>query len=222
MSDIQKNLQQIKSTLPRSVELVAISKFHPVENILQAYQCGQRIFGESREQEIKVKQSILPKDIKWHFIGHLQTNKVKNILPYIDLIESVDSTKLLYEIEKQAQRIEKTIHCLLEINISNEPQKYGFNIEACHDFFRSKQWATFRYVQIDGVMGIASNTNDKEQIRKEFRSLKEHFSSLKKTCFSSNNNFRHISMGMSNDYPEAIAEGSTMIRIGTAIFGERK
>ncbi len=219
---VASNLLQIKNTLPPTVNLVAVSKFHPAEAILEAYNVGQRIFGESRQQEIEVKHTQLPKDIEWHFIGHLQTNKVKFILPYIHTIESVDSLKLLREIEKQAKEISVKINCLLEIHIAREPQKYGFTMDECREFLSSQEWRMFEGLTIAGVMGMATYTDDREQIRQEFHSLKNFFQELKTDYFSDNSSFKHISMGMSDDYQIAIAEGSTLVRIGTSIFGERE
>lgn len=222
MSGITSNLLKIKNSLPENVELVAVSKFHPAEAILEAYQAGQRVFGESRQQEIEEKHKNLPKDIQWHFIGHLQTNKVKSILPYIHTIESVDSIKLLTEIEKQAFALSKPVNCLLEIHIAKEPQKYGFTIEECTDFFLSEKWNEFRFVNIIGVMGMATLTADENLIRSEFQMLKKYYSQLKSSFFTDSMSFKHISMGMSNDFKIAIEEGSTMVRIGTSIFGERE
>lgn len=222
MDNIASNLIAIKKKLPEWVHLVAVSKFHPVEAIQAAYDAGQRIFGESRQQEIEMKHTQLPGDIEWHFIGHLQTNKVKFILPYVHTIESVDNLKLLREIEKQARILSVKVNCLLEIHIAKETEKYGFTKDECIAFLKTNEWKEFEYVTIAGVMGMATFTDDKEQIRQEFRSLKSYFRELKSDFFSEIDSFKHISMGMSNDYKIAIEEGSTLVRIGTSIFGERE
>jgi PLP dependent protein len=222
MNNISSNLLQIKSRLPESVQLVAVSKFHPAEAIQEAYDAGQRIFGESRQQEIEAKHTQLPRDIEWHFIGHLQTNKVKSILPYIHTIESVDSLKLLREIEKQAGLLSVKVDCFLEVHIAREPEKYGFSMDECREFVATKEWEGYQGVTIAGVMGMATYTDDKEQIHQEFRSLRNFFQELKASFFVGENSFRHVSMGMSSDYGIAIEEGSTFVRIGTSIFGERE
>lgn len=221
MSSITEKLQTLKSELPDNVHLVAVSKFHPVEALREAYDAGQRIFGESRQQEIELKHTQLPKDIEWHFIGHLQTNKVKSIVPYVHTIESVNSVKLLEEINKQAGDAGVKIHCLLEIHIAKEPQKYGFTKQECIDFFMSGEWKRMANVIISGVMGMATFTNDTVLIGSEFHSLKVFFEQLKETFFKNSADFKHISMGMSNDYKIAVEAGSTMVRIGTFIFGDR-
>lgn len=222
MNSISSNLFEIKGTLPESVQLVAVSKFHPVEAIQEAYNAGQRVFGESRQQEIEAKHALLPQDIEWHFIGHLQTNKVKFILPYIHTIESVDSIKLLCEIEKQAKALSVRVDCLLEVHIAREPEKYGFSMDECWEFLAGGEWKEYQGVTIAGVMGMATYTADKEQIHAEFKSLKMFFDKLKASFFHDQDAFRHISMGMSGDYEIAIEEGSTLVRIGTSIFGERE
>lgn len=219
--DIQANLKEILDNLPKNVSLVAISKFHPNESIEKAYQAGQRIFGESREQELSIKQAKLPKDIEWHFIGHLQTNKVKYIVPYIAMIHTVDTYKLLVEINKQAAKINRIIPCLLEIHIAQEKNKYGFTFDTCRQMLQNDDWKGLTNINIAGVMGMATNTDDQNQIRKEFASLKDFFNELKQSFFSDTNTFKEISMGMSHDYLLAIQEGSTMVRVGSKIFGER-
>lgn len=218
---IRNNLETIRATLPPYVKLVAVSKFHSPESILKAYECGQRVFGESREQELRQKQQQLPKDIEWHFIGHLQTNKVKYIIPYIHLIESVDSVRLLAEIDKQAKRIGRSVNCLLEINISGETQKYGFSSEACLQFFESNEWKNFSHINIMGLMGMAQNSEDPTAISSEFSTLYNLFCTVKERYFPMDPTFKEISMGMSQDYHTAIKQGSTMVRIGSAIFGDR-
>ncbi|WP_029904626.1 YggS family pyridoxal phosphate-dependent enzyme [Prevotella sp. 10(H)] len=219
---ISENLHVIKDRLPAGVKLVAVSKFHPVEAIRIAYEAGQHIFGESRMQEISQKYPLLPQDIEWHFIGHLQTNKVKSIIPYTHTIHSVDSWKLLSEIEKYASRIGKRIRCLLEIYIAQEDAKYGLSFDECRQLLAGEQWREFNFAYIGGVMGMASNVEDENQIRKEFKSLKLFFDEIKNDYFSDNNDFCEISMGMSGDYKIAIEEGSTMIRVGSSIFGDRE
>ena len=219
--DIQTNLKQVLSELPSGVRLVAVSKFHPAEAIREAYEAGQRIFGESKEQELSEKQKELPPDIEWHFIGHLQTNKVKYIAPYIALIHAVDSYKLLTEINKQAAKCNRIIPCLLEIHIAQEESKYGFTPEACRDMLEKEEWKQLDHVCIAGVMGMATNTDDETQIEQEFHTLKALFDEWKQTFFASCPYFKEISMGMSHDYPIAVRAGSTMVRVGSKIFGER-
>lgn len=219
--DIQTNLKQVLSELPSGVRLVAVSKFHPAEAIREAYEAGQRIFGESKEQELSEKQKELPPDIEWHFIGHLQTNKVKYIAPYIALIHAVDSYKLLTEINKQAAKCNRIIPCLLEIHIAQEESKYGFTPEACRDMLEKEEWKQLDHVCIAGVMGMATNTDDETQIEQEFHTLKALFDEWKQTFFAGCPDFKEISMGMSHDYPIAVRAGSTMIRVGSKIFGER-
>lgn len=219
--DIQTNLKQVLSELPSGVRLVAVSKFHPAEAIREAYEAGQRIFGESKEQELSEKQKELPPDIEWHFIGHLQTNKVKYIAPYIALIHAVDSYKLLTEINKQAAKCNRIIPCLLEIHIAQEESKYGFTPKACRDMLEKEEWKQLDHVCIAGVMGMATNTDDETQIEQEFHTLKALFDEWKQTFFAGCPDFKEISMGMSHDYPIAVRAGSTMVRVGSKIFGER-
>lgn len=207
--DIQTNLKQVLSELPSGVRLVAVSKFHPAEAIREAYEAGQRIFGESKEQELSEKQKELPPDIEWHFIGHLQTNKVKYIAPYIALIHAVDSYKLLTEINKQAAKCNRIIPCLLEIHIAQEESKYGFTPEACRDMLEKEEWKQLDHVCIAGVMGMATNTDDETQIEQEFHTLKALFDEWKQTFFAGCPDFKEISMGMSHDYPIAVRAGST-------------
>lgn len=219
---IAENLSVIRQNIPYNVKLVAVSKFHAQEAIQEAYDAGQQIFGESRMQEIASKQSILPSDIEWHFIGHLQTNKVKAIVPYIHTIHSVDSLKLLEEIDKQAKLINRPINCLLEIHIAKEDTKYGFSYEKCRRFLMDGQWKKCIFANIIGLMGIATDTDDDQIIRNEFRELKRFFDELKSDFFSQTDLFKELSMGMSHDYKIAIEEGSTMVRVGSAIFGNRQ
>lgn len=219
---ITANIQLIKSNIPHGVALVAVSKFHGAEKILEAYNSGQRIFGESRMQELSQKQALLPSDIEWHFIGHLQSNKVKTIIPYVHTIHSVDSLKLLREIEKQASVINKKIDCLLEIHIAQEDGKYGFTMEECLQFFASNEFKQLEYANIVGLMGMATNTENEVIIREEFKKLKSLFDDIKSKYFHIDYRFKEISMGMSDDYMIAIEEGSTMIRVGSSIFGYRE
>ena len=219
--NIQANLTEVLANLPANVRLVAVSKFHPKEAIEAAYAVGQRIFGESKVQELQDKQQTLPKDIEWHFIGHLQTNKVKYIAPYIALIHAVDSYKLLAEINKQAAKAGRTIPCLLEIHIAQEDSKYGFTMDSCREMLSRNEWKNLEHVTIAGVMGMATNTEDNDQIYHEFNSLHEFFKELKTKYFADNNSFKEISMGMSQDYQLAIEAGSTLVRVGSHIFGER-
>ncbi len=219
--DIQKNLNQVLSNLPTNVRLVAVSKFHPKEAILEAYHAGQRIFGENKVQEMTEKHEMLPDDIQWHFIGHLQTNKIKYIAPYVTLIHGVDSYKLLSEINKQAEKHNRVIPCLLQLHIAQEETKFGFSFDECTEMLRKSDWKRLHHVSIYGVMGMASNTTNLDQVRKEFQSLHHFFEFAKEQFFANNPDFHELSMGMSHDYPIAIEEGATLIRVGSKIFGER-
>ena len=221
MFDVAKNLHEVLDTLPDGVKLVAISKFHPKEYIEVAYSEGQRIFGESHEQELAGKVESLPKDIEWHFIGHLQTNKVKYIVPYISMIEAVDTVKLLKEINKQAAKYNRVINVLLELHIAEEESKYGFTPDACREFLKSGEWRELKNVHISGLKMMASNVEDKDQIRKEMTFASNLFDELKATYFSDDPEFKERSWGMSHDYPIAVECHSTMVRVGTAIFGPR-
>ena len=221
MFDVAKNLHEVLDTLPDGVKLVAISKFHPKEYIEAAYREGQRIFGESHEQELAGKVQSLPKDIEWHFIGHLQTNKVKYIAPYISMIEAVDTVKLLKEINKQAAKYNRVINVLLELHIAEEESKYGFTPDACRECLKSGEWRELKNVHISGLMMMASNVEDKDQIRKEMTFASNLFDELKAMYFSDDPEFKERSWGMSHDYPIAVECHSTMVRVGTAIFGPR-
>ena len=202
--------------------LVAVSKTHPENLIQEAYAAGQRIFGENKAQEMTAKAENLPQDIEWHMIGHLQTNKVKYIAPFVHTIQSVDSLKLLEEIEKQAAKHNRTINCLLQIYIAEEESKFGLSEAEAVELLQSESYKNMQHVQVTGVMGIATNTENQEQLRKEFKALRQTFENLKQTFFTQNPIvFKEISMGMSSDYELAIAEGSTYIRVGSAIFGNR-
>ena len=216
------HLKEIKATIEPGVKLVAVSKFHPAALIQEAYDEGQRIFGESRVQELQSKQAALPNDIEWHFIGHLQPNKVKYIAPYISLIHAVDSMKLLREIEKQAAKHNRVIKCLLELHIAQETTKYGLSLADCTTLLENGEWRELNHVQIAGLMCMASNTNDSAQIRNEFHQAYEYFNECKSRFFANDAAFCQRSWGMSHDYEIAMQEGATLVRIGTAIFGERE
>lgn len=218
---ISDQIKKINNELPSTVKLVAVSKFNPVEAIQQAYDAGQRIFGESRPQELQQKVALLPDDIKWHFIGHLQTNKLKMVLPYADLIHSVDSTRLLMEIEKYAQKNKLKVRCLLELFVAQEESKQGFSEEELFQLLDSLQEKPLEAVEICGLMGMASFVDDQEQIRGEFDTLRRIFDKAKEKYISTLPQFNELSMGMSGDYRIAIECGSTMVRIGTTIFGAR-
>jgi PLP dependent protein len=216
------NLKQLYREIPPDVKIVAVSKTMPVELILDAYKAGHRIFGENKSQEIVTKQAALPKDILWHFIGHLQTNKVKNIAPFIEMIESVDSLKILQEINKEAKRNVRVIKCLLQFHIATEETKFGLDLEEAELLLMSREYAEMKNISVHGVMGMASFTEDEALIRKEFRGLKAVYSHLKNMFFKDQPEFREISMGMTGDYRIAVEEGSTSLRIGAGIFGKRE
>ncbi len=218
---LKQHLTKIKNALPDGVRLVAVSKFHPAEAIREAYDCGQRIFGESKAQELQAKVALLPADIEWHFIGHLQSNKVKQILPHITLIHSVDSFKLLEEIDKTAEKMGICANCLLEVHIAQEESKYGFSFAELEEIFSSEKWQKLMNVRICGLMGMASFTADKTQIKQEFGRLAQFFYDVKQKYFNGKDYFKELSIGMSGDYELAVSEGSTLVRIGSAIFGER-
>ena len=219
--DVKGNLRKVLGNLPDGVRLVAISKYHPNEYIQAAYDEGQRIFGESHEQELRQKHTSLPQDIQWHFIGHLQTNKVKYIAPYVTMIEAVDSLKLLREIDKQAERCGRTIDVLLELHIAEEETKYGLTPDACRQLLADGEWRQLKHVRICGLMMMASYVEDQEQIRSEFLTAKHFFDEVKAQYFADAPYFCERSWGMSHDYPLAIECGSTMVRVGTKIFGPR-
>lgn len=218
---ISEKLVEIHKTIPAHVCLVAVSKTKPVSDLFEAYQAGQRHFGENKVQEMTEKWEVLPKDIQWHLIGHLQTNKVKYIAPFVHLIHSVDSLKLLAEINKQAAKHQRVISVLLQFYIAKEETKFGLDYEEAIALLNSEEYKNFENIQIVGVMGMASFTDDEKIVRSEFAQLKELFSKLKASFFQNNDSFKEISMGMSGDYQLAIEEGSTMVRIGSSIFGGR-
>ncbi|MBR1518811.1 MAG: YggS family pyridoxal phosphate-dependent enzyme [Prevotella sp.] len=220
--EIEERLKEVLATLPEGVELVAVSKFHPEEDILRAYRQGQRVFGESREQELSRKQAVLPKDIRWHFIGHLQTNKVKYIAPYISLIEAVDSLKLLREINRQALKCDRRIDVLLELHLASEETKSGLTLDECRALLDGGEWKEMEGVRICGLMMMASLTDDKEQIRREMTSAADFFDEVKARYFADAEYFNRRSWGMSDDYEIALQCKSNMVRIGTKIFGTRQ
>lgn len=218
---INENLATIKNSIPSHVTLVAVSKTKPNELIQEAYSSGQRIFGENKAQELKNKAEVLPKDIEWHFIGHLQRNKVKYIAPYASLIHSIDSIKLLIEVNKQGLNNNRIINCLLQFHIATEETKFGLSLEEAKKLLTSNEFLNLKNIKIVGVMGMASFINNEEQIRNEFIRLKHIFTQLNNNFFKQTQTFQTISMGMSGDYKIAIEEGSTMVRVGSAIFGNR-
>ena len=218
---IKEKLAEIRKEIPEHVTLIAVSKTKPVSMLQEAYDSGQRLFGENYVQEIVEKQPLLSNDIEWHFIGHLQSNKVKYIAPFVKCIHAVESEKLLAEINKQAVKNNRSIECLLQIHIAEEESKFGFNPENAIAEISKIDFSKYPNITINGVMGMASFVDDQDQVRREFQSLKQIFDSLKKECFSTSNTFKEISMGMSGDYKMAIEEGSTMVRVGSSIFGSR-
>jgi PLP dependent protein len=221
MTDIAANIGYFKSQLPSSVRLIAVSKTRPVSDIMQAYNSGQRFFGENRVQEILNKKDLLPNDIEWHLIGHLQRNKIKYIVPFINMIQSVDTFKLLININDEALKAGRIIDCLLQIYIADEDTKFGFSMNELHENLQTGIAVDLKNIRICGVMGMATFTSDNEKVKNEFRFLYSCFNSLKEKYFRSNDYFKEISMGMSGDYTIAVREGSTMVRIGSLIFGER-
>lgn len=212
---------EISKQIPSDVTLVAVSKTKPVEQIMKVYEQGQRHFGENKVQELVDKYDQMPKDIKWHLIGHLQTNKVKYVAPFVHLIHAVDSLKLLKEINKQAKKNNRVIDCLLQFHIADEESKFGMNFDEVKELLESREFVEMENVSIVGVMGMATFTEDENQVQQEFQNLEGYFQILKSHYFKFNEQFKEISMGMSGDYQIAIANGSTMVRIGSAIFGER-
>jgi len=218
---ISTNIQSIRTHIPAHVRLVCVSKFNSNESIITAYETGERIFGESKVQELCEKHETLPQDIIWHFIGHLQTNKIKYLVPFVSLIHGVDSYKLLVEINKQAAKAKKTVNCLLQVHIAQEETKFGFSAEELFEMLEAGEWKALKNIRICGLMGMATYTEDREQIRSEFRRLKSIFDEVKENHFSNESSFCELSMGMSDDYQIAIEEGSTLVRVGSSIFGHR-
>lgn len=220
-TEVRENLERVRRTLPSHVTLVAVSKFHPAALLREAYDAGQRVFGESRVQELQEKVRSLPADIQWHFIGHLQVNKVKYIAPYVSLIHSVDSLRLLREIDRQGCRAERVIPCLLQLHVAREETKFGFSVEECRRLLQDDGWRALRHVRIEGLMCMASHTPDAGRVRADFRATRDFFEELRSTVFSGDPEFSKCSWGMSGDYGTAVEEGSNMVRIGSAIFGGR-
>ncbi len=218
---ISQNLKNILTTIPSGVNLIAVSKTKPNEAIVEAYQSGQRIFGENKAQELAAKQKDLPSDIDWHMIGHMQSNKVKYIAPFVALIHSVDSLNLLEEINKQALKNKRIIGVLIQFHIAEEESKFGFSMEEAEALLSSKEFKELKNIEVCGIMGMATFTKNQDQIKKEFQQLKAYFTQLKRSYFIDNERFNEISMGMSGDYLLAIQEGSTMVRVGSSIFGGR-
>lgn len=218
---IAGNLWKVRSQLPEGVKLLAVSKFHPVESLCEAYEAGQRLFGESRVQEMVEKQLRLPADIEWHFIGHLQTNKIKYLIPFVSLIHGIDTYRLLAEVNKQAERAGRVVSCLLQLHVAREETKFGFTPGECRAMLQEGQWRLLSHVRIAGIMAMASNVDDLQQVRDEFREVSEFFQEIKHSFFADDPSFCEKSMGMSHDFPQAVEQGSTMVRVGTLIFGER-
>ena len=220
MDMIKDNLNEVRASLKDGVCLVAVSKYHPVEAVEAAYAEGQRIFGESREQELRVKYDTLPKDIQWHFIGHLQTNKVKYIAPYITMIEAVDSLKLMREIEKQAEKCNRVIDILLELHLAQEETKSGMTLDECRELLHGGEWRDMSHVRICGIMMMASNTDDEEEIKREFLAANDFYNEIKAQYFANDEAFSVKSYGMSHDYLLAQECGSNHVRVGSRIFSE--
>jgi len=218
---IADNLANVNNQLPEGVKLVAISKTKPNESIMEAYETGHRVFGENRVQELTQKYEALPKDIQWHMVGHMQSNKVKYIVPFVHLIHGVDKAKLLKVIDKEGKKNNRVVDILLQFHIAEEETKFGFNYQEAEEMLQSEQFQNYEHVRICGVMGMATFTEDKTQIRKEFKQLAQYFQDLKKNYFSDDEHFKEISMGMTNDYDIAIEEGASLVRIGSLIFGKR-
>jgi len=221
MSDIAANISRIKDELPQSVKLIAVSKTKPAEDILEAYNSGQKLFGENRVQELLGKKDLLPEDIEWHLIGHLQSNKVKYIVPFISMIQSVDSYRLLTVINNEASKIRRIVNCLLQIHIASEETKFGFSMDELKEMFDNEDFSKMESIRICGVMGMATFTDDYNLVKHEFDYLKSCFDSLRLKYFSTGRHFTEISMGMSGDYKIALEAGSTMVRIGSLLFGSR-
>ena len=218
---IEENLNQVKEQIPENVTLVAVSKTKPSSEIEKLYAVGQRVFGENKVQELVDKYEGLPKDIQWHLIGHLQTNKVKYIAPFVSLIHSIDSFKLLKEVNKEAKKNNRIIKCLLQFHIAQEETKFGLSMDEVNEILSSKEFIEMQNVSIVGIMGMASFVEEEEQVRNEFRTLEQYFQVIKSHYFKFNDHFKEISMGMSGDFQLAIEEGSTMVRVGSSIFGSR-
>ena len=214
-------MRQVLDSLPSQVKLVAVSKYHPAESILEAYEEGQRAFGESHVQELQAKHKVLPEDIEWHFIGHLQTNKVKYVVPYVAMIDAVDSMRLLREINRQAEKHDRVVKVLLELHIAEEETKYGLSLDECRSLLADGEWRLLQHVKICGLMMMASFVDDMSQVRKEMLLAADFFDEVKAKYFADDDDFCERSWGMSHDYPVACECRSTMVRVGTSIFGER-
>jgi len=214
------NFLEIKNSLPQSTELVAVSKYQPNAHVLKLYEAGQRIFGENKVQDLLAKKEQLPADIQWHFIGHLQTNKVKQIAPFIHLIQSVDSFKLLQEINRQGEKCGRCISCLLQFHVAEEETKFGFEYQEAANMLQSVEFAQLKNVQIEGIMGMATNTERKDRIEKDFSQLQTYFQRLKNDYFIKKTHFNRLSMGMSGDYELALRYGANMVRLGSLIFSD--
>ena len=221
MSSITENWREIRQSLPQNATLVAVSKYHPINELEEVYKAGQRVFGENLVQELRMKQEAMPKDIQWHFIGHLQKNKVKYIAPFVSLIHSVDSIELLREINRQAAKCDRTIPCLLQLHVASEETKFGFTPEECIRMLEQNEWKDLSCIHISGIMGMATNTPDTTRIKHEFQVLRKFFDQTKETYFPYDEQFSICSWGMSSDYKTALQEGSNMVRIGSKIFGAR-
>lgn len=219
--DVRRNLRQVLDSLPSKVKLVAVSKYHPAESILEAYEEGQRAFGESHVQELQAKHKVLPEDIEWHFIGHLQTNKVKYVVPYVAMVDAVDSMRLLREINRQAEKHDRVVKVLLELHIAEEETKYGLSLDECRSLFADGEWRLLQHVKICGLMMMASFVDDMSQVRQEMLLAADFFDEVKAKYFADDDDFCERSWGMSHDYPVACECRSTMVRVGTSIFGER-
>lgn len=222
MVDVKGNISKIMATLPQNVELLAVTKFHPVEVLREAYDCGLRRFGENRVQELLFKQPQLPSDIKWHFIGHLQSNKVRQIIGRVEMIESVDTVRLLNIIDRESLRADVVTKVLLQLHVAQEETKFGFSVEELMDFFENRGFESLKATHICGLMGMASNTDDMERVASDFREISHCYNLIKNDGRLGLQGFDTLSMGMTNDYKVAIDEGSNHVRIGTALFGERE
>lgn len=218
---VAEKLTSVLDTLPEGVELVAISKYHPATMIQEAYNVGQRLFGENHVLEMAAKAEALPKDIRWHFTGHVQTNKIKYMAPFVDTVQSVDSMRVLKELDRHASRYGRIIRCLLQLHVAQEETKFGLTPDECRKLLETEPWRELEHVRIDGLMAMASNTSDENQIRKEFHQVHDFFCEVKARFFADEPHFRILSEGMTQDYPIAVSEGANMVRIGSAIFGER-
>ena len=218
---IKENLDIVRATVPSNVTLIAVSKTKPISDLQEAYDAGQRIFGENKALEMRDKHQALPSDIQWHFIGHLQTNKIKYIAPFVTLIHAIDSLSLLEAVNKEAAKNNRIIDCLLQFHIAQEETKFGLDMDEARAMLESESFKSLNNINICGVMGMATFTDDAAQVRDEFKSLKNIFETLKENYFKGNESFKEISMGMSDDYPIAIEEGATMVRVGSKIFGAR-